>query len=359
MIIPRIPQDPPFSVQVELVEGCTLSCEFCGINGIREKPGNFKFMSMDTLTQVAGRLQQAQDEFGWNPRYEFAMHGEPSMHPTLIAAMTIFRRMVGKKASIVLFSNGSGFVKRPGLLDELLGAGVNTIGLDAYEHVDIVPRLLKLYADHWYLNPSLAAPIFHYPEQKEHNLHSGRRVGHRDIVVIKDISKADDGNHSTLNTHCGGGMEPQGVLAARCAKPFRELAIRWDGNVALCCNDFRGIYKCGNVLDTPLNVLWNNDFFHAARKRLMVRDRNFLPCSGCNAKSMRVGLLPDKKGIVTMDLPTEADIAVTELAASGEPYTAPVRRSWEIDDDKAHFPVGGSVYPLNLMDRKKLEKAND
>lgn len=26
----------------------------------------------------------------------------------------------------------------------------------------------------------------------------------------------------------------------RCAMPFREMAIRWDGSVALCCDDWRG-----------------------------------------------------------------------------------------------------------------------
>jgi hypothetical protein len=78
-------QDPPFAVQIELVEGCTLSCDFCGVNGIREKPGNFKFMSDLMVMQVATRLQYAMRDHGWNPRIEFAMHGEPSMHPALVA----------------------------------------------------------------------------------------------------------------------------------------------------------------------------------------------------------------------------------------------------------------------------------
>lgn len=337
-------QDPPFAVQIELTEGCTLACEFCGVNGIREKPGNFKYMTWEMIASTANRLAEAIAHHGWNPRIEFAMHGEPSMHPAIIEAIRVLRSALPKQ-SMVMFSNGSGFFHNT-TLNAVLEAGINTIGLDAYEHVNIVPRLMASYDGKY--------PVYRYPEQKEHNLHSGRRVGHRDIVIIQDISKADTGNHSTLNTHCGGGMEPGPVLAARCAKPFREFAIRWDGNVALCCNDFRGIYKVGNIRDMDVDDLWNLPAFNAARRKLQVRDRAFTPCQWCNAKSMRVGLLPDKLGKVTLPAPSPADDAVIAQAVAGEPYTAPVRRGWEAGLDTALWPEApGRVYPLNLLDAKK------
>jgi radical SAM protein with 4Fe4S-binding SPASM domain len=331
-------QDAPFAIQIELVEGCTLACEFCGINGIREKSGNFKFMGIETLEALCHRLARAFEE-GWNPRLEFAMHGEPSMHPFVFAYIANIRKAVGPKVSMVMFSNGSGFLKDAGRIDQLLDAGINTLGLDAYEHVNIVPKVVEAYQ-----RDGRGAPIYHYPQQREHNLHSGRRVGHRDIVVIQDISKANEGNHSSLNTHCGGGMEPHEVLKARCAKPFRELAIRWDGNVAICCNDFRGVYKVGNINDMSLDDLWNHPRFVAARKRLMQSDRNFNPCDKCNAKSMRVGLLPDKMGRQTMDPYTDEDQRHLEEAIAGDSFTPQVRRLWETVDAR----------PLNLYDRKKV-----
>jgi len=349
-------QDPPFAVQIELVEGCTLSCEFCGINGIREKPGNFKFMDLKTVDEIAYKLAH---EPGWNPRIEFAMHGEPSMHPEVTTAIEIVRKRMGKGTSMVMFSNGSGFVKDPALIDRLFDAGLNTLGLDAYEHVNIVPRLIQKYTL-MHLEPGetekpyTGVPIYAYPQEKEHNLHSGRRVGHRDIVVIQDISKADTGNHSSLNTHCGGGMQPGPVLAARCAKPFRELAFRWDGSVALCCNDFRGIYKVRNIYHADLHEIWNSPRFMAARRRLMQRDRNFGPCQFCNAKSMRVGLLPDKLGKRGAELgePTAEDAELIERACAGESYTPAVRRGWEVTP--AGLPPG--TYPVNILDAKKVTR---
>lgn len=327
-------QDAPFAVQIELVEGCSLSCEFCGINGIREKPGNYKAMPLPVVQHLANALEVAMQDHGWNPRLEFAMHGEPTMHPELEQAIGIIRQAVGPKVSMVLFSNGTGFLKDARRLDRVLDAGINTIGLDAYEHVDFVPRIIKAYTLH-HLGPGseeqpyTGANIYNYPAEKEHNLHSGRRVGHRDIVVIQDISKADEGNHSTLNTHCGGGMAPQAILQARCAKPFRELAIRWDGNVAICCNDFRGVYKVGNIMEHTLDEIWQHPRFMAARRRLMNKDRSFGPCRFCNAKSMRVGLLPDKMGKQNMGPYTQADDDLIVESVSGMPYTTPVLRQWE------------------------------
>lgn len=329
-------QDPPYSLQVELVEGCTLACDFCGINGIREKPGLFKFMKLDTAIQIASQVKALD----WNPRIEFAMHGEPSLHPQLLMIVDSFRTILGPHASIVMFSNGSGFLPRPELIDELLDAGLNTLGLDAYEHVNIVPRVMRAYSELPGKNP-----VYFYPEDKTQNMHSGRRVGHKDVVVIQDILSAEEGNHATLNTHCGGGMKPpDGLpLKRRCAKPFRELAIRWDGNVALCCNDFRGEFKVGNIMEIGIDAVWQHPRMMAARVKLMQSDRGFKPCDKCTALSMRVGLLPDSKGKLVLNDPTQEEEMLLQEAVAGQPYTPVVLRMWEVGSG-----------PHNLIpDRKK------
>ena len=46
-------QESPFAVQIELTEGCNLFCKFCGIRGIRKKPNDFKFMSLEVSKNIA------------------------------------------------------------------------------------------------------------------------------------------------------------------------------------------------------------------------------------------------------------------------------------------------------------------
>src|SRR5205814_2147465 len=110
------------------------------------------------------------------------------------------------------------------------------------------------------------------------------RVKHKRFVIIAPIDLSSHGTHSSLNNHCGaGGPLDESMKHARCAKPFREISVRWDGSVSICCNDWRGVYKIGNVFKTPIKDLWQSPRFNAARHKLLHYDRDFAPCLGCNA----------------------------------------------------------------------------
>lgn len=332
-------QDAPFAVQVELSEGCNLYCDFCGLQGIRTiKEKNFKFMSVPDADNIASQIAEA----GWNPRIEFAMHGEPTMNDNYILIVEKFRQHLPKH-HIMMTSNGGGLLRPPGIvpsLQELFNAGLNVFAFDAYEYVKIKDKVdavlfpAKATEDSRQLAFELDELGFErhrYPEEKEFSPHN--RYGHkaRKFIRVQDISVAASGTHSSLNNHCGAGSAPlKKPMVARCAKPFREMAIRWNGDVAICCNDWRGVYKCGNVVRHGLESVWQSTQFNAARKYLMQGDRAALnPCKLCDAKSYRVGLLPDKYGKVNLGIPKADDEAVVKFASSGLSYTEYNKREWE------------------------------
>lgn len=315
-------QDAPFCIQVEASEGCSLACSFCGINGIREKPNSkYKFMTVDSAMNIAKQLK----ELGWGSRLEFAMHGEPTMNPDLAKIIAAFRWELDNQ--IMATSNGTGILAKVNSLRELFDAGVNVFAFDAYEDVKVKDFIHKHIPDN--------VEVIHYPQDPRGNPHRRRRPGDKVFVQIQDISVAIKGTHADLNNHCGSGApKDYSLMGQRCAKPFRELSIRWDGNVAVCCNDWRGEYKCGNVLTEGIGAVWNSEYFKAARARLYHGLRDFGPCHGCNAKSYRVGLLPDKKGRVELPLPTPEDDEAIAEALSGPTYTKAVLRPWEKTEKK-------------------------
>ena len=67
----------------------------------------------------------------------------------------------------------------------------------------------------------------------------------------------------------------------------------------------------------------------AARVKLYHGQRDFGPCNGCDARSYRTGLLPDKFGKVSLPLPTKEVEEDLKAALSAGPYTQPVKRPWE------------------------------
>lgn len=314
-------QEPPFAVQVELSEGCNLRCPFCGINGIRTAEKTYKFMTAKTAERIASQMA----EHGWNARVEFAMHGEPTMNPNAAAIVAVFRKHL-PKASMLMLSNGGGLLPgAPEKVGALMAAGLNTLGLDEYQQAKLVPKIMAA------LDKSpVGYNVFVYPDQPEGNPHARQSPKSRRVVHIRPIDLNSAGTHATLNNHAGAGAPPSNAAHGKpCAKPFRELSFRWDGSVAICCNDWRGDLPCGNINKVDLDDIWNGSIMDAARRRLVSGDRGFGPCAGCDALSYRTGLLPDKMGKLTMPRPTPATNKILADAAKKKPLTAPVKREWE------------------------------
>ena len=318
-------QAPPFCVQIELTEGCNLRCSFCGLSGIRGKDNDFKFMSLSTAHLIAQEIRI----FGWNSRIEFAMHGEPTMNPDVVEIIDIFRTEL-PKAYLLMESNGGGLVGNFHRIKELFDAGLNTLALDQYEGISLVPKIVdKIYAAPDSDQPSADVEFFRYPScGPKGNPHQRNRK--KRLVVVAPIDTSTKGTHATLNNHCGAGAPLDfGATGKRCAKPFREMSFRHDGGVAICCNDWRGRYPIGNIHDSSLGTLWHSERMEAARRRLYRGQRDFAPCLGCSALSYRVGLLPDAKGKEDLPPPTLRDVQTISMALREGPMTTPIIRPWE------------------------------
>ena len=315
-------QDPPNSVQVELTEGCPLACWFCGIQSIRDNgasraekrhghgSGPFRFMPVEVARRIADELARA----GWSSRVEFAMHGEPSLHPQLLEIVAHFRKVL-PQTSLLITTNGAGIASSP--LSKILAlwdAGINTIALDDYAHSPYMPKIRPLLPALQDVGEQVAC----YPQDKDANPHhrfSGRRV-----VVIHDIASNTTGNHLLTNEGGNSGGPCDEPLQQRCARPFRELAFRHDGRVAVCCDDWKGVFITGDIRKMSIETLWNSPAFDAARRKLYHSQRDFGPCRGCNIRTVRNGLLPDHKGQGTMPLPdasTENVLRAVEHLSTG------------------------------------------
>lgn len=335
-------QSAPYCIQVEPSEGCNLACSFCSMHAIRQHGPAWKTYKFMTVETVAHAAKLIADE-GWNPRWEFAMHGEPTLNPKLPQLIAAVRNAL-PKAYILLTSNGMPLLwdnhgrLLPNISDrqarfnaritELFDAGANTIALDNYAYLkDQVANLARNYAV-----PGI--DVHEYPSGGIlGNPH--RRAANKKLVVVADISVATNGTHSNVHNQGGTAAPPTDDRKnQRCAKPFREIAIRWDGGIAICCDDWRGAFGIKNINEcATIRELWDHPRFMAVRKMLYHKGRVLGPCDGCNARSYRVGLLPDPMGKQTMPEYTADDAKTIELALAEEPLVGNhfvVLRPWEL-----------------------------
>lgn len=320
-------QDPPFCVQIEPTQGCNLRCSFCGINGIKGAERTYDYMSVKTAEAIASQMADAD----WNSRIELAMHGETSLNPNINEIVAVFRKHL-PKASILMLSNGGGLADDPiAKIGALFDAGLNTLAIEEYQNIKLVPKIIaRINKDYNSYKRMLWDSFYIYPEQKEGNPHARQHHKARRLVHVRPIDLNTSGNHATLNNHAGSGGPRNDKAAGRaCAKPFRELSFRWDGSTAVCCNDWRGNLPTGNIHREGLAGIWQGAVMQAARRKLLIGERDFGPCKGCDALSYRTGLLPDKYGRESLPKPTRKDSELLAAASAGKPLTKPVKREWE------------------------------
>ena len=301
----------PFCVQIEMVQGCNRDCSFCGTAGMEKKVYQ---MDERMLMHTAELLRN----FKFDGRILLAGHGEPTIHGNLGKMVMILRRYL-PKSHITLFTNGYGIFKRPQLLHEIFESGANAIMFDEYSDHLIEDDVRNLEGISRYKIERLQAGVPMFDKSKK-----------RRVLIAPAIDAGDDSlaSHKLCN-HCGAGMPPlEKPMERRCTIIFRDFLIRYDGNIAICCNDFRGEYYVCNINDC---MTFEEAYYHprleAARRRLMNNDRNFFPCNVCNEKPIREGLLPDKQGKCKMAPPSQRDI---ELTNKRYPALSGIRkREWE------------------------------
>lgn len=311
--------DAPYSIQIEFVEGCNLRCNFCGLNGIRGKDNDYKFMTRETVVALCDQIKAAE----WDPRIEIAMHGEPTMHPDWLSLIDVIRGKL-PRASIMMTTNGGGLLKGGGrLLEAAFDAGLNCLAFDEYEGVKIGAKLRQ------YVSEFFDFEIGEYPADKSLSVNKKWDYRARQFVFVQDLAAAAEGNHAKVYNHAGAGGPLVEGYNKRCTIPFREISVRWDGNIALCCVDWRGVYKCGNIHKVSLGDMWSGPEFTSARRYLYHGKREMSPCRGCDYSPTRAGFLPDRRGKLSLPEPSARDARVWRDACADETYTVAVLRPWE------------------------------
>lgn len=303
----------PNIVQIETVQGCNRRCRFCGTRGIERK---FHFADVNTIYHTCELIKAAE----LNCRILLAGHGEPTLHPEIVRIVRAVRTLLPRNM-IHLFTNGTVIEKNPSMVVDLFAAGLNDLVFDEYRdhRVGAFVRSDPICQSYRIEEQGSGTPLF-----------AAKNAKHQRICVVPPIDGTENTASRKLNNHCGAGMKPLGKpMEAKCTIIFRDFYVRWDGNVAMCCNDFRGEYYVTNIMECHT---FEEAYFHermeSARKFLMEGDRGAVhPCDVCSARAIRPGLLPDAQGRQTMPKPTEKDRMI--VARRCEPLAKVVKREWE------------------------------
>lgn len=302
------PNPNPWSVQIELTEGCNRRCGFCGIHSLyrAKEDMTYKFMTPEMGRAIA------RDLGSWLPkiRIELALQGEPLLNKHVPEILFGFRSEFNR-CQLMMTSNmdalrtGSGF--KADKIMELFRCGLNILVADYYgEHTDMpyeqfVTEIKKA---------SNGVPVFDfYEDNPKVWAYEGADVAK---IVIIDNTESRNVNR-TLNNQAGntrpeyymqrGAEMPQLPKMARCHLPFREISIKHDGSVPLCCMDWGKEHLMGKFPEQSLKEIWNGMHAYYVRTLLYNKRRDLIsPCNRCDYHPVKVGLLQNPEPDQPVDL---------------------------------------------------------
>lgn len=287
----------PYNMQIEFTEGCNRMCDFCGIHGIRNKAGDYNFMSKNLIEKISIEIGEWFD----HKRIEIAMHGEPTLNPNFLEMIEIMRNNF-EKMQLNLTTNCIKILEEPTLLKEIFDKGINILTCDIYaDYKNKLIEYCKKYIPDikifdYYNNPTIN--IYHY------NSHKIKYICIMDS--IKDMNKIK--RTRIILNHAGnvdfnkakkyGVKELDYPLYKKCSRPFREMVVEWNGIIPICCLDFRREFPVSKFPETTLKEAWNSKIFNIIRYLLFNKNRTLTPCRFCDYNGgFRIGFLKQPNGI--------------------------------------------------------------
>lgn len=322
-------QYPPMLVDIEPVEGCRWRCVGCGMAGIRhatEDGGSaamYQFMEIRVAEIIAAQMAALE---WWQTRVTLSGRGEPTMHPGLCDIVAALRSRL-RTNPIALVTSGQGLLPAPGPLDrimQLYEAGVTFVAVTEHEP-SVSSRIREI-------TPLLAragVTIDKFQDGDVVSEDSYARAGRRMLGFLPPHTLLDGARRRARNLAGAGHARDLSQRHQPCQRPFRELAIRWNGAIPLCMDDWRGVYKCGAVVRDGIAAVWDGEPMAAARRQL-IRDRvGIALCRSCNSPPVRTRHLPDPRGVTHLAPPRPEDAMTLQEAQAGDGWTRSVRQWWE------------------------------
>lgn len=239
-------------IEVETINRCNGVCSFCPVNRHAD-PREEKVMSWELFREIIGQLE----ELDYTGRFTTFSNNEPLLDERIIEFNRYAREHL-PRARFHLFTNGT------------------LLTLDKF--VALTEILDELIIDNYQQELKLIKPCVQIVEYCDEHPELKKKVT---IVLRKpqEILTSRGGNAPNRNHVASYEKE-------RCLLPFKQMIIRPDGKVSLCCNDALGKYTLGDASKERLVDIWYGSRFEMVRKCLYEGRGKWGDCRFCDTFSM-------------------------------------------------------------------------
>lgn len=236
-------------IEIETINRCNGVCDFCPVsagNDIRKKV----IMEEELFYSIIDQLSA----LNYNGRLALFSNNEPFLDSRIVDFNSYARKKL-PDARMHLFTNGTlltleKFIEIIEYLDELI--------IDNYnQELNLLPNL-KVIKEYCEDNPILKEKVT-IVMRKPHEIltsRGGDAPNRKKKIIYEDI---------------------------KCALPFKQMIVRPDGKISLCCNDPYGRCTLGDLKTTSIKDIWYGNEFERVRQLLAKGRGEFEHCRYCDS----------------------------------------------------------------------------
>lgn len=235
-------------IEIETYNRCNGSCGFCPVskgNDTREE----RWMDEELFHKIIEQLAS----INYSGRFSLFSNNEPFLDERIIDFQKYAREGL-PNAKMQLFTNGTlltlpKFKEIINYLDYLV--------IDNYNPFLKLNATSAIIRDYCEKHPELIAKVTIVLRRPQEILTSrgGNAPNRKDLQSYPDAS---------------------------CCLPFKQLIIRPDGKVSLCCNDPLGLMTLGDVSEDSLQDIWYGESFQNVRDLLLKGRKTLDHCRYCD-----------------------------------------------------------------------------
>lgn len=244
----EVPQ--PLIVNLETINRCNSTCEFCTANKHAEKRP-YKRMEDSLFYSIIDQLHD------WNYKGHLTMYG--NNEPWLDTRIVEFHKYAREK-----------------LPDSYIFMSTNGLLLDVEKVKAIVPYVNQLIINNYCLDMKLHDNLKEIWDYVKANPKEFKDV---DILIQMRYIKA------VLTNRAGSAPNKQAtekVIKETCLMPYTDMWITPDGRLGICCCDNFEVTELANLNEVSLPEAWNTAKYQQLRNLVKDGRQNYPFCKHCD-----------------------------------------------------------------------------
>ncbi len=276
----------PKILNLEVTNYCNLNCPMCVAKNTRSQG----FLELDFLKKIIKENQKIlKNQFIW-----LHFNGESLLHPKLCEIIKLLKENKVKtrlSTNVVLLNEEMSFKLMKAGLDYIVFS-VDGATKEIYEKIrkgasfETVERNI--------LNFLKIKKRYNFPTKTQIQFIKMKENEKEVKDFIKKWRKSDI-NFINIKSFCSRTwrvqeinrfaeikkLEKRIIRRPPCFYLWETLAILWNGEVIVCCQDLLGETKVGDLKKERLSEIWNNKKIQELRLKQLKGDFSMIPCNRC------------------------------------------------------------------------------